>query len=209
MIKRRVFIVGAGLCALALGGSKRSAANDAVNEETEKILHQIDDAEDKSLCERAGGKVVSGSKGPAICATPVLDEECRRKNLTDDKGKPVKAFYSYKKGECAYADCFLTSACVEWAGLADECFELTALRRFRDQVLVGMPGGSAKIASYYQCAPGIVRSIRDSGNPEREWARLYIRYILPSALAATLGLNALTLRIYSRMVLHLKRRYPA
>src|SRR6476646_10620356 len=37
--------------------------------------------------------------------------------------------------------CFLTTACCEVLGLSDDCFELRTLRRYRDRVLIAMPGG--------------------------------------------------------------------
>ena len=40
--------------------------------------------------------------------------------------------------------CFITTACCETLGLADDCFELRTLRRYRDEVLAKQPGGSRR-----------------------------------------------------------------
>ena len=97
------------------------------------------------------------------------------------------------------AGCFITTACCEALGLDDECFELRALRRYRDDVLAKRPGGAAEIARYYALAPLILARLPGAARG-RALRSLYARYILPSAMAATLGLNALAYRLYSRML---------
>ena len=57
--------------------------------------------------------------------------------------------------------CYLTSACVEAKGLPDDCYELTTLRRFRDEWLSSQPYGAEDIAEYYRTAPTIVTAIRE------------------------------------------------
>ena len=103
--------------------------------------------------------------------------------------------------------CFLTTACVGHAGLADNCFELEALRRFRDEVLALQPGGQADIALYYATAPRIVERMAAASDAARQFARLYALYILPCALMAKLGLSGLTRRLYTRMMQDLSARY--
>jgi hypothetical protein len=97
------------------------------------------------------------------------------------------------------AGCFITSACCEVLGLADNCFELRALRRYRDDVLAHEPGGARTIASYYALAPLILARLPREGR-ERLLLSIYARYVLPSAVAATLGLNGLAYRLYGRML---------
>lgn len=96
--------------------------------------------------------------------------------------------------------CFLTTACVGFVGLDDDCFELRALRTFRDNILAHMPGGRRDIETYYRVAPLIVEKIQGSPAGGRELRRIYVRYILPSALAATLRRDRLAKRIYTRML---------
>lgn len=52
----------------------------------------------------------------------------------------------YKAGTSS-GGCFLTSACTEAKGLADDCYELTMLRAFRDEYLVKQKSGKAEIAA--------------------------------------------------------------
>jgi hypothetical protein len=104
--------------------------------------------------------------------------------------------------------CFITSACCERLGLGDDCFELRALRRYRDQVLARRPGGAAAIARYYELAPLILARLPVETRTRRLLS-IYARYILPSALATSVGLNALAYRLYVRMMNELVRDVPA
>lgn len=61
--------------------------------------------------------------------------------------------------------CFLTTACVQWRGLPDDCQELTVLREFRDGYLQGTASGDRLITTYYQIAPQLVERIETSDNP--------------------------------------------
>jgi hypothetical protein len=97
------------------------------------------------------------------------------------------------------AGCFITSACCETLRLPDDCFELRALRRYRDGVLAHEPGGADAIAAYYALAPSILARLPREGR-ERLLLFIYARYVLPSAVAATLGFNALAYRLYRRML---------
>jgi|GEM_PF-560272 len=98
--------------------------------------------------------------------------------------------------ECAPPEgCFITTACCEIVGLDDDCFELRSLRRYRDEVLAKQPGGAAAIARYYAQAPHIVAQIS-----AQSLISVYACFVLPAALAARLGLNALAYRLYVRML---------
>jgi hypothetical protein len=95
--------------------------------------------------------------------------------------------------------CFITTACCEALGLADDCFELRMLRRYRDEVLAARPGGASDIAAYYVLAPLILARLPRETRGKR-LRSIYARYVLPSALAASLGLDRLAYRLYRRMI---------
>ncbi|MGE0846025.1 MAG: CFI-box-CTERM domain-containing protein [Flavobacteriaceae bacterium] len=133
------------------------------------------------------------------CETPGPDKKCERE-LNDEF-----AYYDVNSGQCE--GCFLTTACTEAAGLADDCWELATLRRFRDGALAAMPGGAADVARYYETAPAIVARIAGRADARRELARLYALYVLPSAVTAALGLDRIARRIYTAMMRDLEARY--
>ena len=62
--------------------------------------------------------------------------------------------------------CFLTTACVSYAGLSDDCFELQTLRDFRDNYLASTPVGEALIEEYYEEAPIILDLINSDQQRE-------------------------------------------
>ncbi len=109
-----------------------------------------------------------------------------------------------KAGECMVHSsaiptfgCFLTTATCEAVGLADDCWELTTLRRFRDGWLAHQPGGQADIARYYREAPAIAERLKAD---RTALLSLYWKRIVPSALAAKLGANRLARRLYTGMM---------
>lgn len=78
--------------------------------------------------------------------------------------------------------CFLTSACCEFYGKADDCYELQTLRNFRDNVLKKTAKGRALCEQYYKIAPPIVdrlRELNNSSNYEYIYAQILdcIKYI--------------------------------
>lgn len=62
---------------------------------------------------------------------------------------------------CGYKvpGCFLTTACVDFAGLPDDCETLTLMRKLRDEYVAALPEGESLIAEYYENAPKIVDAI--------------------------------------------------
>lgn len=62
--------------------------------------------------------------------------------------------------------CFLTTACIESAGLPDNCHELTVLRQFRDTMLNQNEKGRNLIKQYYNEAPRLVIEIKNSPNKD-------------------------------------------
>lgn len=97
--------------------------------------------------------------------------------------------------------CFLTTACVEHRGLADDCHELTAMRYMRDEWLAKQPGGQAEIDEYYVIAPRIVDRISMRDDSDEVWERLYQEYILPCVAAADAGEFEKAHEVYREMVL--------
>ena len=69
--------------------------------------------------------------------------------------------------------CFLTTACVKYKGLADDCKELTALRFFRDTYMKSTCEGEALVKEYYSIAPGIVEKIEARADKNVIYEEIY------------------------------------
>jgi hypothetical protein len=106
----------------------------------------------------------------------------------------------------AAGQCFLTTACCEIVGLADDCFELASLRRFRDSAMLPDASGRHDVARYYERAPAILAEMRRRGETGR-LRGLYFRTILPCAILARLGFARPTRLLYTRMMRRLEARY--
>jgi hypothetical protein len=129
-----------------------------------------------------------------------LDGESLRAGLDWAAERKTALAQAHDEEKCTPPEgCFITSACCEALGLDDGCFELRALRHYRDDVLAKRPGGADAIAAYYAIAPLILTRL-PRGARGHVLRSLYARYIFPSAIAATLGLNALTFCLYARMI---------
>lgn len=112
----------------------------------------------------------------------------------------------YKAGTSS-GGCFLTSACTEAKGLADDCYELTMLRAFRDEYLVKQKSGKAEIAHYYITAPKIVETINADGNRAEIWEKVYRELVLPCIKLIESSDRAGAHALYRRYVLALEERY--
>lgn len=73
--------------------------------------------------------------------------------ITDRYGR-TEGHYSESSGGC-----YLTTACVGYRGMADDCEILTKLRAFRDGYMASRANGREDIERYYDVAPRIVESI--------------------------------------------------
>jgi hypothetical protein len=60
--------------------------------------------------------------------------------------------------------CFLTTACVEFAGLPLDCRELTVMRGFRDLYVKTRPDGESALRQYYATAPALVNAVKSSAD---------------------------------------------
>jgi hypothetical protein len=130
-----------------------------------------------------------------------LDCQSLRQGLDWASQRKTELAAQYADQKCTPPEgaCFITTAACEVLGLDDDCFELTALRRYRDQVLAKRTGGEKEIARYYDLAPLILARLPREIKRARLLS-LYWRIILPAALAAHLGLDSLAYRFYRRMV---------
>lgn len=75
--------------------------------------------------------------------------------------------------------CFITSATCRAEGRPDDCAELTAIRRYRDEVLAKTDDGRALIDTYYRIAPTIVKRIDASDDREAIYDSIFENYIDP------------------------------
>ena len=98
--------------------------------------------------------------------------------------------------------CFLTTACVEFAQLPDDCRELTLLRHLRDTYVAQLPDGGNLLTEYYQTAPRIVAAISSSSQKTSVLREVWAK-IQEAVAAIERGDYSLALTIYKGMFLKL------
>lgn len=75
--------------------------------------------------------------------------------------------------------CFITTACVEQKGLADDCREMQVLRHHRDILVEKDENFRSKVLEYYRKAPLIIHEIDSKENSGKIYDDLYDEMIKP------------------------------
>ena len=110
------------------------------------------------------------------------------------------------KAKKSPSGCIITTACVEVAGLPDNCNELEGMRYLRDEYLLKSDEGKRVIQDYYEIAPSIVEKIKSAENSNEIYHEIFneIREIV--SLIKTSDFENATEQ-YKEMMLSLKKRY--
>ena len=74
--------------------------------------------------------------------------------------------------------CFITTAVCKSLGKPDNCFELNALRNFRDNWLKKQPDGESLVKEYYSIAPTIVDNINLQESSKNIYFHIWSNYII-------------------------------
>ncbi len=103
--------------------------------------------------------------------------------------------------------CYITSAVCRTQGKKDDCYELTAFRRFRDQVMLASDEGRALVEEYYHLAPAIVTTVRLCWDEKAVYDKVYRDYLLPCLGLLEAGDEKGCRDKYVEMVRHMERTY--
>ncbi|MBU6214916.1 hypothetical protein KGM48_03715 [Patescibacteria group bacterium] len=127
---------------------------------------------------------------------------------TTSEMKEVNASYEagHAHTESQKSGCYLTTACVHHAGLADDCHELVVLRSFRDGYMSALPGGPLLVARYYKIAPAILERIQLDSERETILSRIFAM-VTDAVRRVENGDDVGALAIYEAQFLELTNRY--
>ena len=103
--------------------------------------------------------------------------------------------------------CFITTAVCDSFGKADDCYELTTFRNFRDNWLINQSDGKALIDEYYSIAPTIVKKINNLNNAGQIYKSIWNEYLKPCLEFIEIGDNKKCKQLYIDMVTTLKKRF--
>lgn len=138
---------------------------------------------------------------------PCVDTLVNKWNITFTEVSIGYGSFSDIKGGFKTKLCYITTAVCESRKLSDDCFELSVLRDYRDNILAKEEGGEDIINEYYDIAPTIVKRINRSSNPEEIYDSIYRDYILGCIENIENKQYDMCRESYTKMVSELKSKY--
>jgi hypothetical protein len=75
--------------------------------------------------------------------------------------------------ESSGGGCFITTACVNYYGLNDNCYQLETLRGFRDSYLSTSKSNEKLVKQYYQIAPTLVALMEIDKNKDQLFENVF------------------------------------
>ena len=100
-------------------------------------------------------------------------------------------------------DCYITTATMAATGNSDDnSYELTTMRKFRDEFMKATPAGKELVANYYEVAPKVVAKLNNREDAKEIYANIYHRYLAPAIAAIETGNNYAALSLYREMSQH-------
>lgn len=103
--------------------------------------------------------------------------------------------------------CYITTATCRQLGKADNCYELTKFREYRDKILANEPEGQNIINEYYQTAPQIVNKINKQKNCGEIYQMIWDEFLNPCLLFIENMEYTKCKESYMRMVKKLQKQY--
>lgn len=100
-------------------------------------------------------------------------------------------------------NCYITTATMVATGNSDDnSYELTTMRKFRDDFMKATPAGKELVANYYEVAPKVVAKLSSRSDAKEFYADIYNSYLVPAIAAIETGDNYKALSIYRAMSQH-------
>jgi hypothetical protein len=101
--------------------------------------------------------------------------------------------------------CFITSAVCKTMNKPDDCYELTAFRRFRDDYMSSTHEGQKMIEEYYKIAPAIVAYLNLCTDHRCRYQQIWMEYLQPCLKAMEEKHYSECEKYYTKMVYDLKK----
>lgn len=103
--------------------------------------------------------------------------------------------------------CYITTAVCQHQDKADDCYELTTLRNYRDSYLMQSEAGREIVEEYYNIAPGLVMMIDMQKDADHIYQNIYEEYITPCIQYIENEHKEECCKLYMQMVNNLKKQY--
>jgi serine/threonine protein kinase/rRNA-processing protein FCF1 len=139
-------------------------------------------------------------------STPPSSTSATSSNYTNDN-QPSRIINPNWKKESNNGSCFITTAVCDYLNKPDDCYELTTLRKFRDNWLSRQSSGSTLVKEYYDIAPKIVEAINTKADKNKIYDNLWKDYISPCIKLIEFAAYEPCRDLYIEMVTKLKTKY--
>lgn len=103
--------------------------------------------------------------------------------------------------------CYITTAVCRSMNLPDDCYELEALRSYRDDYLLHADGGAEIVEEYYNVAPTIVKRIDRKEDADEIYFRIWQEYLSPCIKLIEENRREECRALYTEMVEKLEEKY--
>ena len=103
--------------------------------------------------------------------------------------------------------CYITTAVCGHQNKPDNCYELTTLRKYRDEYLMNTEEGQEIVEEYYNIAPGLVMMINMQNNASDIYQHIYEEYLKPCIKYIEEEKNEACCDLYMQMVRSLQKKY--
>ena len=188
---------GHALCMWALGAVWENIYDTLDNESEHYYRNELRNVPGDNSTERAANLAAHWYEQAANAGV----EEAQQA-LEDFKNK----FFNGRGGNSG-GNCFITTAVCDSFGKADDCYELTAFRNFRDNWLALQNDGKNLIAEYYNIAPKIVEKINGLNNAAQIYKNIWEKYLAACLNFIEKGDNLSCKNTYIDMVKNLKKKF--
>lgn len=123
------------------------------------------------------------------------------------EGKSAEEINNKRYGKSNSGGCYITTAVCTSFGKADDCYELTAFRGFRDTYLANTSEGKKLMRQYYVTAPLIVEEIDKSADKDNIYRNIWDTYLAPCLNDIEQREYLSCKNRYIEMVNHLQEKY--
>ncbi len=166
-----------------------------------KTIHIVPD-EQGWIVKKEGAQRISGSADTKAGAYEIAREIALNQGLDivvhGKDGKIQKKVRPQESDE----GCFITTACVKYFGLTDNCYQLQTLRNFRDNYLLKSTDTEPLVHQYYTIAPQIVRCLKSDKDKDKLYSSIF-QEINDACIAIEKKQFDIAKNIYQKIVLRL------
>lgn len=140
----------------------------------------------------------------------LLQVACRSNNYsTRDAAQKILQQVNEDERNQQNQNCFITTAVCDNFGKPDDCYELTAFRKFRDGWLKMQSDGQKLIEEYYKTAPSIVAKINSLPNAKIIYSEIWDKYLSKCLSYIESRDYTACKKLYVKMVENLKAKFNA